>query len=210
MAATNPHPWDASAVGISGWNYAPWRGSFLSATVTNMHASLAFAAERFSTIEINGTFYSLQRPFQFSPLERTHPARLPLQRKRLALTSLTCCVCRNVEQALANFFSPPGCSSLDQKLGPILWQFPPNFAFNASLLEAFFQPPAPHHSRGPPESSANGTTIASRIAPAHRDRQKIAPCATPIEIRPRQAFLTGELHSSAAPLTASPSSAQTR
>lgn len=47
-------------IGISGWRYAPWRGVFYPKDLKQA-GELAYAATAFSTIEINGTFYSLQR-----------------------------------------------------------------------------------------------------------------------------------------------------
>ena len=123
-------------VGISGWTYAPWRGVFYPERLPHAR-ELAYAAERFSSIEINGTFYSLQRPSSFARWAAATPddfvfslkgSRFITHMQRL----------RNVEQALANFFAS-GLLLLGPKLGPILWQFPPNFAFDAPLLENFFQ-----------------------------------------------------------------------
>ena len=48
-------------IGISGWRYAPWRGVFYPPGLPERD-ELKFAAERFPTIELNGSFYSLQRP----------------------------------------------------------------------------------------------------------------------------------------------------
>jgi uncharacterized protein YecE (DUF72 family) len=123
-------------VGISGWNYAPWRGVFYPQKLPHAR-ELAYAAERFSTIEINGTFYSLQRPTSFARWsELTPPGFVFSVKGSRYITHML--RLRNVEQALANFFAS-GLLLLGPKLGPILWQFPPNFAFNAALLEAFFQ-----------------------------------------------------------------------
>lgn len=51
-------------VGISGWNYPRWRGNFYPSRLTQQ-LELAYASRRFNAIEINGTFYSLQRPSSF-------------------------------------------------------------------------------------------------------------------------------------------------
>ena len=122
-------------IGISGWRYAPWRGRFYPAKLRQKD-ELAFAAQHFSTIEINGTFYSLQRPESFAiwydsvpddfvfavkgPRYITHMRRL-----------------KGVETPLANFFAS-GILRLNQKLGPVLWQLPPSFAFDPERLGAFF------------------------------------------------------------------------
>ena len=97
---------------------------------------LAFAASRLSTIEINGTFYSLQRPSSFAPWYADTPddfvfsvkgGRFITHMKKL----------RERRHALANFFAS-GVLALREKLGPILWQLPPKLGFDAERLEAFF------------------------------------------------------------------------
>jgi uncharacterized protein YecE (DUF72 family) len=122
-------------VGISGWTYKPWRGVFFPAKLPQKR-ELEFAASTFRSIEINGTFYSLQRPSSYqSWAERTPEdfvfsvkgSRFITHMRRL----------RNVEVPLANFFAS-GILKLGNKLGPILWQFPPNFQYSRDLLEEFF------------------------------------------------------------------------
>ncbi|MEO9239685.1 MAG: DUF72 domain-containing protein, partial [Jatrophihabitantaceae bacterium] len=51
----------AAWIGISGWTYPPWRGDFYPAGLAS-RAELRYASSRLSSIEINGSFYSLQRP----------------------------------------------------------------------------------------------------------------------------------------------------
>ncbi len=125
----------AIRIGISGWTYAPWRGVFFPPKLPH-RTELAFAAETFPSIEINGTFYSLQRPSSFGRWAAETPEdfvfavkgpRYITHMRRL----------RDVESPLANFFAS-GILRLGKKLGPILWQFPPNFKFDADLLERFF------------------------------------------------------------------------
>lgn len=122
-------------IGISGWRYAPWRGVFYPSKLAHKK-ELAFAASIFPTIEINGTFYSLQRPNNFEDWARETPdsfifavkgSRFITHMKRL----------KDIKVPLANFFAS-GLLRLGPKLGPILWQFPPNFQFNPQKLEAFF------------------------------------------------------------------------
>jgi uncharacterized protein YecE (DUF72 family) len=123
-------------IGISGWTYPPWRGVFFPKKLSQKR-ELEYAASIFRTIEINGTFYSLQRPssyqswadrtpedFMFSvkaPRYITHMRRL-----------------RDVEAPMANFFAS-GILKLGAKLGPILWQLPPNFKYSSELIESFFE-----------------------------------------------------------------------
>lgn len=121
-------------IGISGWRYAPWRGVFYPKGLRQAE-ELAFAAQHFDSIELNGSFYSLQRPELYESWFRATPpdfvftvkgSRYITHMKRL----------RDFEQPLANFFaSGPLC--LEEKLGPFLWQFPPTLAFD-DRFEAFF------------------------------------------------------------------------
>jgi uncharacterized protein YecE (DUF72 family) len=122
-------------IGISGWRYEPWRGVFYPKGLAQ-HRELWYASRQFPTIEINGTFYSLQRPECFQSWYEDTPegfvfsvkgSRFITHMKRL----------RDVEKPLANFFAS-GVFNLREKLGPFLWQFPPNFAYNPERLEAFF------------------------------------------------------------------------
>ncbi|HWC63247.1 MAG TPA: DUF72 domain-containing protein, partial [Rhizomicrobium sp.] len=97
---------------------------------------LSYAAGKFRSVEINGTFYSLQRPESFRCWRDATPedfvfavkgARYITHLKRL----------KEIEAPLANFFAS-GVLALEEKLGPILWQLPPNFRFDAKRLSAFF------------------------------------------------------------------------
>lgn len=122
-------------VGISGWRYALWRGRFYPEGLRQAD-ELSFAAGKFSTIEINGTFYSLQRPEFFARWRDETPqdfvfavkgARFITHMKKL----------KDVETPLANFFAS-GVLALGPKLGPILWQLPPNLSFDSGRLAGFF------------------------------------------------------------------------
>lgn len=123
-------------IGISGWRYAPWRGRFYPAGLPQ-RAELGFAAERLATLEINGSFYSLQRPESYASWYREARAgfvfavkggRFITHMKRL----------KDIERPLANFFAS-GLFNLREKLGPILWQFPPSFRFDGERMRSFFE-----------------------------------------------------------------------
>ena len=123
-------------IGISGWRYEPWRGVFYPKGLAQRR-ELEYASRKFPSIEINGTFYSLQYPYCFDAWYAASPpgfvfavkgSRFITHMKRL----------RDVERPLANFLAS-GLFRLREKTGPFLWQFPPNFRFNADLLEAFFE-----------------------------------------------------------------------
>jgi uncharacterized protein YecE (DUF72 family) len=123
-------------VGISGWTYKPWRGVFYPAKHPH-HRELEYASRQLNSIEINGTFYSLQRPSSFQKWYGATPddflfsvkgGRFITHMKKL----------RDVETPLANFFAS-GVLCLREKLGPILWQFPPNFGWNKDRFREFFE-----------------------------------------------------------------------
>jgi uncharacterized protein YecE (DUF72 family) len=123
-------------VGISGWNYKGWRGVFYPKGLPQRQ-ELGFASSVLNSIEINGSFYSLQRPESYRRWHEETPdgflfsvkgGRFITHMKKL----------RNVEVPLANFFAS-GVLGLEEKLGPILWQFPPNFGWNPQRFREFFE-----------------------------------------------------------------------
>ncbi len=122
-------------IGISGWTYKPWRGVFYPEGLPQSK-ELAHAASIFRSIEINGTFYAMQRPDSFAQWADATPDDFVFAVKgpRYITHMLKL---RNAEAPVGNFFAS-GVLRLGPKLGPILWQFPPNFRFDAGKLEAFF------------------------------------------------------------------------
>jgi uncharacterized protein YecE (DUF72 family) len=122
-------------IGISGWRYAPWRGKFYPQGLRQKD-ELGYAAGLFPTIEINGTFYSLQSPESFRRWAAETPKDFVFAVKGPRFITHMLKLSRP-EQPLANFFAN-GLLALGPKLGPILWQLPPNFTFNPEKLEAFF------------------------------------------------------------------------
>jgi uncharacterized protein YecE (DUF72 family) len=121
-------------IGISGWTYAPWRGQFYPKGLPQKQ-ELSYAARHFPSIEINGTFYSLQRSTSFGRWRDETPEDFVFAVKgpRFITHMLRL---RDIETALANFLAS-GLLRLGPKLGPILWQFPPNMAFDPDLFENF-------------------------------------------------------------------------
>jgi uncharacterized protein YecE (DUF72 family) len=123
-------------IGISGWTYAGWRGDFYPKGLPQKR-ELGYAAERLDSVEINGSFYSLQRPSSYASWREQTPedfvfavkgGRFVTHMKRL----------RDVETPLANFFAS-GVLALEAKLGPVLWQTPANLAFDADVVGSFFE-----------------------------------------------------------------------
>jgi uncharacterized protein YecE (DUF72 family) len=123
-------------IGISGWRYAPWRGKFYPEGLRQKD-ELAYAAGKFPSIEVNGTFYSLQRPESFAAWHDATPEDFVFAVKGARYITHMLKL-RNVEKPLANFFAQ-GVLKLKTKLGPVLWQLPPNFIFHPDKLAEFFQ-----------------------------------------------------------------------
>ncbi len=121
-------------IGISGWNYAGWRGVFYPPKLAHKR-ELAYASSVFRTIEINGTHYSLQRPEDFARWAEETPDDFVFAVKGSRYITHMMKL-RNPEAGLANFFAQ-GLLRLGPKLGPILWQFAPNFTFDRTRIEPF-------------------------------------------------------------------------
>jgi uncharacterized protein YecE (DUF72 family) len=122
--------------GISGWRYAPWRGIFYPKGLPQKR-ELQYVSEHLDSVEINGSFYSLQTPASYSRWASEVPDDFVFAVKGgRYITHLL--RLRNTQDALPNFFAS-GVLALGRKLGPILWQLPPNFQFDADVLAAFFR-----------------------------------------------------------------------
>jgi uncharacterized protein YecE (DUF72 family) len=125
-------------VGVSGWRYWGWRGAFYPPGLPQKR-ELEFAAQHFDSLEINGSFYSLQRPESYASWAAQTPADFVFSVKGSRyITHLL--KLRNIETALANFFAS-GVLALERKLGPILWQFPPQLGFDGRFEEFIEQLP---------------------------------------------------------------------
>jgi uncharacterized protein YecE (DUF72 family) len=121
-------------IGISGWRYPPWRGKFYPKGL-RQEDELAYAATRLPTIEINGSFYSLQRPESYAAWYAATPDGFVFANKgnRFITHMLRL---RDPAKPLANVLAS-GVFALREKLGPFVWQLPPNFAFDAERVEGF-------------------------------------------------------------------------
>jgi uncharacterized protein YecE (DUF72 family) len=121
-------------VGISGWTYPPWRGVFYPKGLVQKE-ELSYAASQFRTIEINGTFYALQKPESYAAWAEATPEDFVFSVKGSRYITHI----RRLQEPralLANFLAS-GLLRLGAKLGPILWQMPPNFQFDAARLQPF-------------------------------------------------------------------------
>jgi uncharacterized protein YecE (DUF72 family) len=123
-------------IGISGWRYKPWRGVFYPAGLAQ-HGELRFAAKRYGGIEINGSFYSLQTPACYERWHADTPSDFVFAVKGSRYISHMRRLI-DVRVPLANFFAS-GLFNLREKFGPILWQLPPTFKFDAARIASFLE-----------------------------------------------------------------------
>ncbi len=147
-------------IGLSGWNYAAWRGDFYPRSLPRSD-ELSHVGARFTTVEVNSTFYGLLSPDTFRRWYRAVPAdfifavkgsRFITHNKKL----------RGVAGAMANFLAS-GLLELDDKLGPMLWQVPANLRFDADRIDGFFRL-LPHDTN-------------AAVALAHRHDERVADVA---------------------------------
>jgi uncharacterized protein YecE (DUF72 family) len=121
-------------VGIGGWTFAPWRGTFYPPDLAQKN-ELAFAASKLTTIEINGTYYRTQSPASFRKWAAETPDGFVFSVKALRF-----CTNRRVlaeaGESVGRFVNS-GLSALGDKLGPILWQFAPTKRFEPDDFAAF-------------------------------------------------------------------------
>jgi uncharacterized protein YecE (DUF72 family) len=123
-------------IGVSGWRYTPWRGVFYPRDLPQ-RLELRYASHIFSSLEINGSFYSLQRPEYYRQWHDETPADFVFALKGSRfITHMK--KLRDIEAPLANYFAS-GVFNLREKLGPILWQFPPNFGYRRERMARFFE-----------------------------------------------------------------------
>ncbi|SDN79870.1 DUF72 domain-containing protein [Pseudomonas jinjuensis] len=121
-------------IGISGWRYAPWRGDFYPDGLLQRR-ELAFASRAVNSIEINGSFYALQTPGRYAGWRDDTPEDFVFAVKAPRYISHVRRL-KEIEEPLANFFAS-GPLQLGEKLGPILWQFPPSMKFDRERFARF-------------------------------------------------------------------------
>ncbi|MCL1872359.1 MAG: DUF72 domain-containing protein [Promicromonosporaceae bacterium] len=147
-------------IGVSGWRYPHWRGAFYPAGLAQRR-ELEHASRRFSSVELDGSFYSLQRPSSYVAWRDATPpgfvfavkgGRYVTHLKRL----------RDVRAPLANFFAS-GVLALGDRLGPVLWQLPERQACDLGVLEQFL------------DLLPRSTAAAARLAREHDDKLRTPP-----------------------------------
>jgi uncharacterized protein YecE (DUF72 family) len=123
-------------IGIGGWTFEPWRGVFYPKGLP--HAKeLAYAAERLTSIEINGTFYRTQTPATFRKWASEVPTRFKFSLKgpRFATNRR---VLKEAGDSIKRFLDS-GVTELGEHLGPLLWQFAPTKKFEAGDFGGFLE-----------------------------------------------------------------------
>ncbi len=123
-------------VGVGGWTFAPWRGLFYPERLP--HAKeLAYAAERLTSIEVNGTFYRSQTPATFRKWASEVPAGFVFSLKgpRFATNRR---VLKEAGNSIKRFLNS-GVTELGDHLGPLLWQFAPTKKFDAVDFGGFLE-----------------------------------------------------------------------
>ena len=158
-------------VGISGWRYAPWRKVYYPEGLPQ-RAELEYASRRLNSIELNGSFYSLQRPSSYQRWYDETPdgfvfsvkgPRFVTHMKKLV----------DVAAPVANFFAS-GVLALGNKFGPVLWQLPPNLGYDPDRCAAFFT------------SLPRTTAEAAEVAKGHDERMEgraLLECSVDIPLR---------------------------
>lgn len=120
---------------MSGWQYDSWRGDFYPDGLAKRR-QLAHVAEHLDGVEVNATFYGLQRPATFRRWHGETPEGFVFAIKGSRyITHMK--ALRDTRLALANFFAS-GVLTLEDRLGPILWQLPARMTFDEDVLARFF------------------------------------------------------------------------
>lgn len=159
-------------VGISGYDYKPWRGRFYPDDLP-ARRWLEYASRKFDSIELNGTFYSLKSPAVFERWVEEVPKRdflFAVKGGRFITHNLKL---RNVEVALGNFFAS-GVLALGRRTGPFLWQLPATYRFEAERLDGFI--------RQLPRSAREAESVA-RQHDARLRRGALVDAAAPVKFR---------------------------
>jgi uncharacterized protein YecE (DUF72 family) len=142
-------------VGVSGWRYARWRGDFYPRDLVQRR-ELEYVASRMNAVELNGSFYSLLRPAMYQRMVAETPEdfRVAVKGSRF-ITHMKRLV--DIESALANFFAS-GVLALGERLGPVLWQLPPDLPLDVERLGGFL------------DLLPRTTTAAAALARRHDER----------------------------------------
>jgi len=142
-------------VGVSGWRYRSWRGDFYPPGLPQRR-ELAYVASRMTSVELNGSFYSLQRPSTYLRMVEETPPGFEIAVKGGRFITHFTRLAGGVAP-LANFWAS-GVLGLGDRLGPVLWQLPADLRFEPERLVPFF------------ELLPRSTTAAARLTARHDDK----------------------------------------
>lgn len=133
-ATTNTAP--RIRVGVGGWTFEPWRDNFFPAGWPHAR-ELEYASRKLSAIEVNGTYYSSQKPATFAKWRDETPDDFvfSLKASRFATNRR---VLAEAGESIQRFVNQ-GIAELREKLGPIVWQFAPTKRFESDDFEAFLK-----------------------------------------------------------------------
>ncbi len=119
-------------LGIAGWVYEPWRGEFYPKDLKQKD-ELGYASRALGVIEINATFRALQKPPSFRKWAEQTPGDFVFSIKgHQQITHFK--RLKGIESALASFIAA-GPLALGPRLGPFVWQLPPNLKYDGRIAE---------------------------------------------------------------------------
>jgi uncharacterized protein YecE (DUF72 family) len=123
-------------IGIGGWTFEPWRGSFYPADLVQKR-ELEYAAGKLTSIEVNGTYYGSQKPATFAKWHDETPEDFVFSLKGPRFTTNRR-VLSEAGESIGRFLDS-GVLELKKKLGPINWQFAPTKQFDPADFEGFLK-----------------------------------------------------------------------
>ena len=129
--ATNP-----ICVGVGGWTFEPWRDNFFPAGWPHAR-ELSYASRKLTAIEVNGTYYSSQKPATFAKWHAETPDGFVFSLKASRFATNRRVLAEAGDSVLR--FVNQGIAELREKLGPIVWQFAPTKRFEPTDFEAFLK-----------------------------------------------------------------------
>jgi len=136
MVASQRKKTAAIRVGVGGWTFAPWRGTFYPKKLAQAR-ELEYASRQLTSIEINGTFYGSQKPQSFRRWRDETPEDFVFSVKGPRFATHR----REFSDAGASIerFFASGVLELGEKLGPVLWQFPGTKRFEPEVFRVFLE-----------------------------------------------------------------------
>ena len=129
--ATNP-----IRIGVGGWTFEPWRDNFFPAGWPHAR-ELEYASRKLTSIEVNGTYYSSQKPATFAKWRAETPDDFVFSLKASRFATNRRVLAEAGDSVLR--FVNQGIAELREKLGPIVWQFAPTKRFEPHDFEAFLK-----------------------------------------------------------------------